>query len=118
MADSRLPNEPIKTQKDRENETTLYFIVGGLVVLAIIFGFIYMKNSGMYSQTTPAAGEVSQTAAPTPPETNSTTTTTTTTAPPSDATPQTPSTSTEGAPSAPSQEPSTAPSTPPPAEQQ
>ena len=49
---------------NEENNNTLYFIVGGLVVLALIFGFIYMSN-GMPSErmaanenaaVTPAAG--------------------------------------------------------------
>lgn len=41
-----------------DNNATLYFIVGGLVVLALLFGFIYF-NSGSTTgveQLSPAAG--------------------------------------------------------------
>jgi hypothetical protein len=41
---------------DSSDNNTLYFIVGGLVVLALIISFVYMGNNGNLAATEPAAG--------------------------------------------------------------
>jgi hypothetical protein len=41
---------------DSQDNNTLYFIVGGLVVLALIVSFIYFNNGNNLAATEPAAG--------------------------------------------------------------
>jgi hypothetical protein len=39
-----------------ESNNGLYFIVGGLVVVAALFGFMFLANDGDLSDITPSAG--------------------------------------------------------------
>ena len=48
----------VDVMENRTDNNSLYFIVGGLVVAALLFGFIYMaNNSDGVQNITPASGE-------------------------------------------------------------
>ncbi len=46
----------MQPDSDREDTNALYFIVGGLVVFALVLSFVYFKNGNNLTLTEPAAG--------------------------------------------------------------
>ncbi len=49
------------TNSDQNDTNTLYFIVGGLVVLALIMSFVYLGNENIIARTEPSAGTTTNT---------------------------------------------------------